>query len=185
MGRQFCRVSIGRWDANIGENRNILEIYDGHNECDEYLIEANYPVEVMQQAYKDTCKKIGLQMHGGQDFTGLVEDGEIHHWRYLLVGYLNSFINEEVIKILSSNGYDFEGVYGERDKEGKLIGDTACFSSETAFSLFMWFITYSMPSDFKYTQVVHDENTEATVKPINGWWKQDGLPFNIGYGVFV
>lgn len=149
---------------------------DGHGKCDKYYVKANYPVEAMQQAYKDTCNKIGLQMNNGTDYTGLGING----WqdsRILLAEYEESSINEEAVEILLEHGFDFANVDGEIDENDNFIVQEAYFSSEAVFDLFMWFIKYSMPEDFAY------EPFSINAKAIVGFWNK-GLNESIGYGVF-
>lgn len=164
MATKLFKVPVGDWSK------------DGHNQCDTYYVETNYSAKEMRQAYKDTCKKIGLQMnHSDTDYTGL--GLKFRDSRCLLSEYEESSISEEAVEILLEHGFDFDRVDGERDKNDKLILQEVYFSSEGVFDLFMWFISYSMPSDFEYKQV------KLEAEPINGWWNKD-LNEQIGYGVF-
>lgn len=169
MTKKLFKVPVGDWSK------------DGHNQCDTYYVESNYSAKEMRQAYKDTCKKIGLQLNHNKDYIG-IEGFDMYskrNWRYLLTEYEESSIAEEAVDILLEHGFDFARVDGERDEIDRYVVQEAYFDSEGVFDLFMWFISYSMPSDFKYKQVM----LEAEAEPINGWWNKE-LNHQIGYGVF-
>lgn len=151
---------------------------DGHGKFETFYIEANYSAQAMRQAYKDTCKKIGLQMNYNTDYTGVKDIPSWGNWRQLLTEYEQSRIDEQAVKILLEHGYDFAYCEGF-DDEDKLIEDEISFDSEAVLHLFMWFISYSMPNDFIY------KNFELKAEVINGGgWRNDGLGHQIGYGVF-
>ena len=165
MTKKLFKVPVGDWSD------------DGHGKYEDYYVEANYSAQEMRQAYKDTCKKIGLQMNHNTDYTGIEGLKSWGNWRYLLTNYEQSSISEEAIEILLEHGFDFENFDGERDENDKLIVQDIYFSSENVFELFMWFVSYSMPNDFEYKQVTFE------AEPIVGYWN-DGLNHQIGYGVF-
>jgi hypothetical protein len=167
--KNLFKVPVGDWSK------------DGHNQSDTYYVTANYSAKEMRQAYKDTCKKIGLQLNHSDNYTGIEgatswRDKD-ENWRVLLSEYEESSINEKAVEILLEHGFDFERVDGERDENDKMVVQDVYFSSEGVFDLFMWFISYSMPEDFEYEMVVQD------AEPIVGYWC-DGLNHQIGYGVF-
>ena len=151
--------------------KHILRLFvgdkseDGHGKCRDYYIISSHPVEVVQQAYKDTCKKIGLQLNNGEDFTGLSNsiDGS---WRYLATECEDYEIPEEAMEILVEHGCTLYGKPLTLESEPYLGADDI-------FELFMWFVTYSSPDDFEY------EKLEA--ENINGWGNLDA---QIGYGCF-
>lgn len=164
MSKKLFKVPVGDWSQ------------DGHNQCENYFVETNYSAKEMRQAYKDTCKKIGLQMnHGDTDYTGL--GLKFRDSRCLLSEYEESSICEDAVEILLNHGFEFKRVDGERDKDGNFIVQEAYFDSEGVFDLFMWFISHSLPSDFEYNQVTLE------AEPIIGYWNKE-LNEQIGYGVF-
>lgn len=169
MTKKLFKVPVGDWSK------------DGHSQCDTYYVETNYSAKEMRQAYKDTCEKIGLQLNHSDNYTGIPEVTDWRNkddaWRILLSEYEESSINKKAVEILLEHGFDFNRVDGERDGKDQFIVQEAYFNSEGVFDLFMWFISYSMPSDFEYKQV------KLEAEPINGWWKSD-LNHQIGYGVF-
>ncbi|UUV25979.1 MULTISPECIES: hypothetical protein [Lysinibacillus] len=162
---KLFKVPVGDWSD------------DGHGKCENYYVEANYSAIEMRQAYKDTCKKIGLQLHYGEDYTGIKNMERYNNWRYLLSEYEQSSICEEAVEILLNHGFEFSRVDGETDENDNYLVQEAYFSSEGVFDLFMWFIKYSMPSDFEYKQVTLD------AEPIVGYWNKE-LNHQVGYGVF-
>jgi hypothetical protein len=59
--------------VTIGDNRISITIgakYGGHGKYDKYVMEANHSLKEMIDAYKATCKLIGLQISDGADYTG-------------------------------------------------------------------------------------------------------------------
>ena len=162
---KLFKVPIGDWSN------------DGHGKCETFYVEANYSVQEMRQAYKETCKKIGLQMNHNTDYTGIDGIPSWGNWRQLLTDYEQSSISEQAVDILLEHGYDFSECEAF-DEDDNLIKEDVYFNSESVFHLFMWFISYSMPSDFEYKQFKLEAET------INGGWGEGGLNHHIGYGVF-
>lgn len=165
MTKKLFQIPVGDWSR------------DGHNQLETYYVTANYSAQEMRQAYKDTCKKIGLQLNHNTDYTGIIPEDKWNNWRYLLTEYEQSSIPEEAVEILLEHGFTFDRVDGERDDNGVIVIQEVYFDTEGVFDLFMWFISYSMPDDFEY------EEFKLDAEPINGWWC-DGLNHQIGYGVF-
>jgi len=167
MTKKLFSVIMGDWSG------------DGHSQSEIYYVSSNYSGEEMRQAYKDTCKKIGLQLNHNANYTDIKQLDEWRsgeQWRQLLTEYEQSSISEEAVEILLEHGFDFSRVDGERDEIDRFIVQEAYFDSESVFDLFMWFISYSMPEDFKYEQFKID------AEPINGWG--NGLNHQIGYGIY-
>lgn len=165
--KYLCKVPVGDWSK------------DGHSQHKDFYVSSNYPVKDMQQAYRDTCKKIGLQLNHSDNYMGI--DGADKHdskdkWRFLLTEYEQSSIDEKAVKILLDNGFDFGRVDGERDENDKMILQEVYFYDEGVFDLFLWFVSFSMPNDFSWEEVVQD------AVPIVGWWSD--LNHQIGYGVY-
>lgn len=153
--KNLFKVPVGDWSK------------DGHNEYKNYYVTCNYAVEDMQQAYKDTCKKIGLQLNHNEDYTGIGEIlsyGSEDKWRLMLTEYEESTIDDRAVTILKEHGFESEQM------------DEGYFDEEAVFNLFMWFISYSLPENFEWEEVV----PEAT--PLVGWW--GNLNHQIGYGVY-
>lgn len=153
-------------------NKHIVKLYvgdwseDGHGRCEDFYIISSHPLGAIQQAYKDTCKKIGLQLNHGEDYTG-VEPVELYgSWRHIATGYEESNLSEEVMGILIEHGCTLYGHPLTLENESAL-------GPEDMFELFMWFVSYSMDKGFQY------EKLEA--ESINGF---GDLNVQIGYGCF-
>ena len=43
---------------------------DGHGKYEEIIYKSNYPVSVIRQSYKDSCKLTGVQFNHNEDYTG-------------------------------------------------------------------------------------------------------------------
>lgn len=169
MTKTLFKVPVGDWSN------------DGHNQSQDFYVYCNYPAEMMRQAYKDTCKKIGLQLNHNTNYTGI--DGLGYRtWRNLLTEYEESRISEEAVEILLNHGFKFKESELSNDEfeyhDGQFMAiSSASASTDTVFNLFMWFISYSMPEDFEW------EELDLTAEPIVGYWCE-GLNQQIGYGVF-
>ena len=64
---------------------------DGHKQSEDFLFDCNYDVHKIRQAYKDSCKKLGITFNDGRDYTdnaGCLKDIE---WRRVGCDY---YINE-------------------------------------------------------------------------------------------
>lgn len=161
---KLFKVPVGDWSN------------DGHKQCVDYYVKANYSVSEMIQAYKDTCKKIGLQMNHNTDYTGIESKSSWKNWRYLLTEYEQNSISEDAIEILQNHGFNFNKMEDiDLDSDGNVT--SAFFNSEDVVKLFMWFISYSMPEDFYYKPFIIE------AEPIVGYWNNE-LNHQIGYGVF-
>lgn len=154
MKKQVLKLYVGDWSN------------DGHGKCEDYYIISSHPLEAIQQAYKDTCRKIGVQLNSGEDFTGLERDNTHGSWRHIATEYEDNEMNEDVMKVLVEHGCTLYG-------EPLTIKSESYLGAEDMFELFMWFVTYSMPEDFQY------ERLEA--ESINGF---GNLNIQIGYGCF-
>ena len=44
---------------------------DGHGISEDFLFECNYDVHKIRQAYKDSCRKLGVTFNYNEDYTGL------------------------------------------------------------------------------------------------------------------
>ena len=143
---------------------------DGHEQSEEFLYDCNYDVHKIRQAYKDSCKKLGIAFNNGEDYTGL-------HLRYnderkIWIKYGNKAISKTAFNILNEAGCFNDIDYYEVDEE-YFVDDT-----EDCAKLIMNFIALSMPNDFEYKHV-----QETKYETINGWWNNE-LNEEFGYGLF-
>lgn len=44
---------------------------DGHEQYREFLFDCNYDIHKIRQAYKDSCKKLGISFNHNSDYTEL------------------------------------------------------------------------------------------------------------------
>src|SRR6185312_729404 len=120
------KVPIGDWST------------DGHGYCEEYLIEANYSLKEMQEAYRKTCDTLGVYLH--QEWS---EKSRLHgneDWRTMLCEYEDSSIHPKAMKILVENGYEFS-------VSEEVLEEYIYFNGQDTFDLFMWFISFSLRDD--------------------------------------
>lgn len=142
---------------------------DGHKISESFLFDCNYDIHKIRQAYKDSCKKLGVAFNYNEDYTGLGLGYRSE--RLIWTEYQESEMSETAFEILNNSGcfkevdfYKEDGVYyiEERKDCAKLI---------------MNFIALSMPEDFTY------KLTESEIEPINGDWNGE-LNVQFGYGLF-
>jgi len=144
---------------NIGDWSN-----DGHNQSDKILMSANYPVNIVQQAYKDACKLTGI---------GFDDDDAKYHEReweeakkyQICVDYEEPELTEECQEILKKFGIDITPYledYCDFDNFVKLWCD---------------FTKLGLP-DLQIS-TVKDE-----IPNINGFWDKN-LNVGFGYGLYA
>jgi hypothetical protein len=153
------RLSIGDWSG------------DGHSHSEDFVYSSNYPVEALQQAYKDSCKLTGLQFNYNENYSGLKDHDGYGTKRHICTEYQEGELTSFAKKTLQEHGidtHDFE-TDGCTDNFAKLILD---------------FIALSMPKDFDYAEEAFkkSELKDGTIKPLNGWWNNK-LNVQFGYGI--
>jgi hypothetical protein len=157
------KVSIGDWSE------------DGHNIYEEINLQSNYTVFEMQEAYKRSCRTIGVQFHEGDDYTGLSLNDYFknretdYESRLICCEFEDSSISDLSKKLLNENGID----------TSKFERNTNC---DNFLELIMKFITFSMPDDFIYEEAAVKRSDK--IEPLNGWWNKN-LNVGFGYGIFT
>lgn len=148
---------------------------DGHNIYEEFLFECNHTISEIRQAYKDSCKRLGVTFNYNTDYTGLgLNYGDD---RMIWTEYEEDTISEIAFNILKDagclNDIEYEECKNDYNNETRyrILDTKACAM------LIMNFISLSMPDDFTYKPV------EVESEPINGWWN-DELNHQFGYGLF-
>ena len=142
---------------------------DGHGISENFLFECNYDVHKIRQAYKDSCRKLGVTFNYNEDYTGLGlgYGSERQVW----TEYREDGITRTAFEILNQAGC-FNGIdYYEGGDEYYIEEDEDCAK------LIMNFISLSMPEDFTYKLIEQDYEC------INGFWN-DELNHQFGYGLF-
>lgn len=149
---------------------------DGHGKYKEIEFVSNYPVDIIQQAYRDSCKLTGVQFNYNEDYTDGLCKG-YGSWRQIFTEYEDNCMKVEAIEVLRAHGLDpaeyCNEIYTDEDFEK---GNEMAFSSENVADLIMDFIKLSMPNDWRYDKI------ESDSKAINGWW--GNLNHQFGYGLF-
>ena len=142
---------------------------DGHGISEYFLFECNYDVHKIRQAYKDSCRKLGVTFNYNEDYTGLgLEYGSE---RQVWTEYREDGITRTAFEILNQAGCFDEIDYYEDGDEYYIEEDEDCAK------LIMNFISLSMPEDFTYKLIKQDYEC------INGFWN-DELNHQFGYGLF-
>lgn len=146
---------------------------DGHNISKDFIFDCNHDVSEIRQAYKDSCKKLGVTFNHNEDYTGLgITYGDE---RMVWTEYEENDMSETAFKIMYEAGC-FDGIPYEKHEE---YGETKYYIKELkdCAMLIMNFIALSMPEDFTYKPV------NMKITPINGWWNPE-LNEQFGYGLF-
>lgn len=143
---------------------------DGHGISKDFLFDCNYDVHKIRQAYKDSCRKLGVTFNYNEDYTGLgLRYGSK---RQVWTEYEDNSITKTAFEILNNVGCFDEIDYYEDGSEYYLEEYKDCAK------LIMNFIALSMPEDFTY-KLIEQQNYEC----INGYWN-DELNHAFGYGLF-
>lgn len=149
---------------------------DGHGILKEVLIECNCnDVVDIQNAYKASCKKLGVQFNDDKDYTGKnLPYGDPH---FIWTEYGDSNMSAVAYDILNKAGC-FDGIDIEENDDGRYYIESieGCVLEEHA-KVIMNFISLSMPDDFTY-QIVKNN-----YPCINGYWNGN-LNVQFGYGLF-
>lgn len=156
---------------------------DGHGKSKDFLFDCNYDVSKIRQAYKDSCKKLGISFNHNEDYTGL--NLGYGNERQIWTEYEESSISPVAYCILKENGC-FKGIVDDETLEkidpesedfGEDLENLLDLDLKESALLIMNFIAVSMPEDFTYTII------EQEIEPINGYWNKN-LNVQFGYGLF-
>ena len=154
----LCKLGLGDWSG------------DGHGITKDVVFDCNYDPEKIWEAYKESCKKLGIQFNNNEDYTGLGLGWEDS--RAIWATYGDRNIHKSSFDILMDTGC-FKGIEDGEDYEIDEDDDSCyIFEEDKCALLIMNFIALSMPKDFKYT-LMDDED----IPEIN----QSSM---IGYGLF-
>lgn len=130
----------------------------------------------IQNAYKTSCKKLGIQFNDGEDYTGRKLSNEDP--RIIWSVWQEDSMGAIAYNILNDAGC-FDGIDVEEDGNGRFSVVTldGCVLEECA-KVIMNFIALSMPESFSY-QIIR-ENYPC----INGY-QNDNLNVEFGNGLFI
>lgn len=149
---------------------------DGHKISQEFLFDCNYDVSEMRQAYKDSCKKLGISFNCDENYTGFYLS--YHDDRLIWTEYQECDISETAFRILYKAGC-FNGIPFKKLNKGEKIRYYIEDRSDCAM-LVMNFIALSMPQNFHYHPIKINKKADDT---INGLWNNE-LNTTFGYGLF-
>lgn len=153
--KQIVKLPIGDWSQ------------DGHSRYDILYFEVNKPISEIRQAYKDSCKLTGLQLHAGgkkENYTSLPEQ-DVYHNPLQICTEVEDFIpSEEAIKILERHNINF------------VLNEYRKLNIDSFSELFMKFCKLSLP-DFEWKRIDKD------IEPIVGFWNPE-LNISIGTGLY-
>lgn len=151
---------------------------DGHGESKDFCFECNHDVSEIRQAYKDSCKKLGITFNHNKNYTG--RKLSYRSKRMIWTEYEENDMSKTAFDALYSAGC-FNGIPYEEwnyyDETRYYIGDL-----RDCAMLIMNFIALSMPEDFTYNPV-DTSIADTRIAPINGWWNPE-LNVQFGYGLF-
>lgn len=154
----LVKLTIGDWSE------------DGHSQYDEFVYTSNKSLKEIQDAYKQSCKKTGVQFNHNTNYTGLEMDWQHPEYddRHICTEYLSSTISKLAYDILSS--------FFELDKDFM-----ECIDVEQFVVLITNFIKISLP-DWEIKEAAFKKSELRNVPAINGWWGD--LNHGFGYGLY-
>lgn len=146
---------------------------DGHGKYDTFILECNYPVDVVGQAYKDSCKLTGISFNHNQDYTERNRSWQEANKYRIATEYQDCYISTECQAVLLEHGIDVWEGFNKEDFED----DQIHMEGPTDFiELLMKFNKLSLPN-LEY-KIVKDE-----LPSLNAW---HGSPLHcqLGYGLY-
>lgn len=160
MNNTIYKLVLGDWSG------------DGHDIARDFLVVCNCDsVKDIQNAYKTSCRKLGVQFNG-DDNNYIGEELSHGDPRIIWSIYGEDDMSAVAYSILDKAGC-FYGIHVEETDEGRFYIENL----EECACLIMNFISLSMPDGFTY-KVVRDNYPH-----INGYWNKN-LNVDFGYGLF-
>lgn len=148
------KISIGDWSQ------------DGHNQYVELVYNSNYPVIDMQNAYKASCKKLGIQFNHNENYMGIKDGDHYGTKRHVCTEYQECEVSRFAVDVLKG-----AGIAIKKDME-----------AEDFAELILDFIKLSMPEDFEFKEAAFKNSELKDITPLNGWWNKE-LNVQFGYGI--
>lgn len=155
---------------------------DGHGTSEKYSIVMNKTKKEMQEAYKASCKALGISFNNNDDYTGIKGDRDRYH---ICTEYERPYVYPETLEILKNAGCPLTEILVDDGGNGMTLkmldiyiddGQHVTIGKEEFIQLLMWFIGYSLPG-FEW------EDTEDETPVFNGYWDK-GLNIQLGYGLY-
>ena len=154
------RFTVGDWSE------------DGHSYYQHDIVETNYPVERMQQAYFDSCKKIGYRFDHSHQMPK-----EHLVLSSLLTNYTDDNLPPEFMDVMQDHHCDLEMLmdfdYARANRE-----EDQHITPEEVTAMMLIVLTITMPKDWVYELIKSDPMPQ-----FNGYWS-DTLNVQIGYGTY-
>jgi len=146
---------------------------DGHGKHDKVLLESNVEVEVVQKAYKDSCKLTGVSFNHNEDYTGKKDAPQI------ATEYEDSEMSVKVIDIFKNKFGLTDAMIKSWDKDIEFEpGDPVWLSDDAFVNAWIWFVKLSNP------KIELNKVKEKDAIPcINGYWNKK-LNVGFGYGLY-
>lgn len=140
-------INIGDWSE------------DGHSQSDQFLMESNYSVSELQEAYKKSCEKTGIKIHE------------------LCSEYGKNEVEPEIVhKLVKVFGCPLNLCFGEDELDEENDEPFYITSPEQMLELIIWFVKLSMPEDCTV------QRTDEGIPHFNGFWGD--LNESFGYGLY-
>ncbi|MGG4105263.1 hypothetical protein AAXB25_15200 [Paenibacillus lautus] len=156
MSKHTIKIPIGDWSD------------DGHGKYKVFEIESNYPAFDLQEAYKASCKLVGVQFNHNENYMGIPIDSYWDNPRLICTEYEDSSLSEFARDALIEHGLDLDEI---------MEGGEGALWDETFTNLLLAFIGLSMPKDWEWN-AIKDRSSY-----LNGFWN-DNLNVQFGYGLF-
>lgn len=149
------KIPIGDWSG------------DGHERCEIFEIESNYPVFDLQEAYKASCKLVGVQFHNEENFIDIDIEKFWRDDRLICTEYDDSCLTEFAHTALEMHGIIIKDILNDRE-----------YLNENSFTrLLLTFIGLSMPSDWEW-EIIEDRGSYLNR------FQNGNLNVQFGYGLF-
>lgn len=149
---------------------------DGHGRSKNILVDCNCEsVTDIQNAYKASCRKLGIQFNNDEDYTG--KNLSRYDPHLIWTEYGDFDMSDIAYDILNKAGC-LNGIEVEENDSGYCIDRMYCDEYYSCAQVIMNFIALSMPEDFTYKII----EVEQEYPCINGYG--DGMSILFGYGLF-
>lgn len=152
------KMTVGDWSQ------------DGHNQYEEFVFETNKTVTEIQDAYKQSCKTLGLIFDCNCNHTGIIGldwQNPEYEQRKVFVEYEQDELSELAINVLKQHNIEVLDEYEIDDFVNLMIN----------------VIQLSLP-DLTMEEASFKKSELKSIPPINGWWSRT-LNESWGYGLFL
>jgi len=157
--------------------------YGGHGKYDTYVMETNHSVKEMIDAYKATCKLIGIQISDGEDYTGTND-----YKNHLCSDYQKCTATKDQYDQFLKHGIDLQDYSGNTIEEDDIEEYVWLNEPELFRNLIIDFIKVSLPTliceeaYFKNSELRKYNNVGSCA--ITGLTDSRELSGGFGYGIY-